>query len=95
MRTQTELFLPNKKIFVGYLTAGQREKAYMIRAAQALHEGGIDVLEVGVPFSDPIADGPVIQEAMHQALLKQYSYHKTLDLIAAIHQVLPIPMILF
>lgn len=57
-----------KKRFVGYLTGGDGGVQYSIESALALVEGGVDILELGVPFSDPIADGPVIQAAMERAL---------------------------
>ena len=54
--------------FVGYLTAGDGGLARTLSAMHALVEGGVDILEVGVPFSDPIADGPIIQQAAERAL---------------------------
>jgi len=58
----------NRQAFVGYITAGHRGIAYTEQAACALVEGGVDILEIGIPFSDPIADGPIIQAAMKEAL---------------------------
>lgn len=57
-----------KKAFVAYITAGHGGEHYTQQAALALIDGGVDILEIGVPFSDPIADGPTIQHAMNQAL---------------------------
>jgi len=53
---------------IPYLTAGDPHPAATVDFAQALAEGGADVLELGVPFSDPLADGPVIQRATERAL---------------------------
>lgn len=54
--------------FIGYLTAGDPDEAATLALAKALDRAGADVLELGVPFSDPIADGPVIQRASARAL---------------------------
>ncbi|HEY2798941.1 MAG TPA: tryptophan synthase subunit alpha [Thermoanaerobaculia bacterium] len=54
--------------FIGYLTAGDPDADATVRLAGALSRAGADVLELGVPFSDPIADGPVLQRAASRAL---------------------------
>ncbi|WP_454118786.1 tryptophan synthase subunit alpha [Microbacterium lacticum] len=54
--------------FVGYLPLGYPDLATSIEAAVALAESGADILELGPPYSDPVMDGPVIQEATHAAL---------------------------
>lgn len=81
--------------FVGYLTAGQRGLDYSLHAALALVDGGVDILEIGVPFSDPVADGIVIQEAMLDALKKNVSIMDVLQLIKKIRNHSSIPIILF
>ena len=53
---------------IGYVTAGDPEPRFTPRIAEALVKGGVDILELGVPFSDPIADGPTIQAASVRAL---------------------------
>jgi tryptophan synthase alpha chain len=53
---------------IGYVTAGDPEPRLTPRIAEALVKGGVDILELGVPFSDPIADGPTIQAASVRAL---------------------------
>ena len=53
---------------VGYLPAGFPSVEGAVAAALALAEGGVDVVEVGLPYSDPLIDGPVIQQAVHRAL---------------------------
>jgi tryptophan synthase alpha chain len=58
----------NSPAFVGFTVAGDPDKETCIRAARALIEGGTDILELGVPFSDPVADGPTIQKADERAL---------------------------
>src|SRR5215213_153786 len=58
----------HKKALVCYVTAGHPDKARSIELLRGLEHEGADVIEVGVPFSDPIADGPVIQQSSQQAL---------------------------
>jgi len=53
---------------IGYITGGDPEPKYTPRIAEALIQGGVDFLEIGIPFSDPIADGPTIQAASARAL---------------------------
>jgi tryptophan synthase alpha chain len=54
--------------FIGFTVAGDSDKETCIRVALALIEGGTDILELGIPFSDPVADGPTIQKADERAL---------------------------
>jgi tryptophan synthase alpha chain len=58
----------NSPAFIGFTVAGDPDRETCIRAARALIDGGTDVLELGVPFSDPVADGPTIQKADERAL---------------------------
>ena len=57
-----------KPAFIGFTVAGDPDKATCVRIARALIAGGTDILELGVPFSDPVADGPTIQKADERAL---------------------------
>ncbi len=81
--------------FIAYTTAGQISLKKSLQAALSLVAGGVDILEVGVPFSDPIADGPVIQKAMANALEHDVSIIDVLKLVAAIKKQANIPMVLF
>ncbi|MEI7855911.1 MAG: tryptophan synthase subunit alpha [Methanomicrobiales archaeon] len=69
-RIETAFAAPTlkKPAFIGFTVAGDPDKSSCIRIARALIEGGTDILELGVPFSDPVADGPVIQKADERAL---------------------------
>ena len=60
--------LENRAAFIAYLTAGDPDAGATVALAAALDRAGADVLELGVPFSDPIADGPVLQRAAGRAL---------------------------
>ncbi|MFZ1897324.1 tryptophan synthase subunit alpha [Methanoregula sp.] len=57
-----------KTAFIGFTVAGDPDKEISVRIAKALIDGGTDILEFGVPFSDPVADGPTIQRADDRAL---------------------------
>jgi tryptophan synthase alpha chain len=81
--------------FIGYITAGDGGMEYTEQAALALVQGGVDILEIGIPFSDPIADGPIIQRAMQRSLQNNTTVFSTLELISKLKQKANIPIILF
>lgn len=81
--------------FVGYLTAGDGGIEHTFNAAMALIAGGVNILEIGVPFSDPIADGPVIQRAANRALENNLTLDDILSLIKKLREHTDIPLILF
>jgi tryptophan synthase alpha chain len=60
--------IQNRAALIGYLPAGFPSLDGAIAAAVAMAEAGADVIEIGLPYSDPLIDGPVIQEAVHRAL---------------------------
>jgi len=61
-------YMPNRKKLVAYITTGFPSQDFTVDAALALAEAGVDTLELGMPFSDPVADGPVIEAANLKAL---------------------------
>jgi tryptophan synthase alpha chain len=69
---------------VGYLPAGFPDKDTAIKAAVAMAEAGADVIEVGLPYSDPLMDGPVIADAVYQALRNGTKVKDVLDTVQAI-----------
>ncbi len=83
----------NRAALVCYATAGHPDPATTPALWRALEESGADVLEVGVPFSDPLADGPVIQASSQRALEHGVTFARTLEMIAAAE--LTIPVVLF
>jgi len=83
------------KVLAAYLTAGDGGIQHTLDAALALIAGGIDMLEIGVPFSDPIADGPVIQRAATRALAAGTTLQEVLWLTKQIRAQSDIPLILF
>ncbi|MBU1643344.1 tryptophan synthase subunit alpha, partial [bacterium] len=72
------------KHLVAYITTGFPEKSFTVDLALALGENGVDSLELGVPFSDPVADGPVIERANFLALEKGLRFKDVLELSAQI-----------
>lgn len=81
--------------FVAYLTAGDGGIQRTFDAAMALIAGGVNILEIGVPFSDPVADGPVIQRAAARALERNTTLDDILKLIKQLREHTEIPLILF
>ena len=70
-----------RKALIPYITAGDPDPALTVRLMQALTESGCDVIELGVPFSDPMADGPVIQRSSERALAKGVSLAAVLGIV--------------
>ena len=69
---------------VGYLPAGFPDKDTAIKAALAMRDAGADVIEVGLPYSDPLMDGPVIADAVYRALRNGTKVRDVLDTVQAI-----------
>ncbi|MEA3371837.1 MAG: tryptophan synthase subunit alpha [Campylobacterota bacterium] len=72
------------KKLVAYITSGYPEKSFSIDLALALGENGVDTLELGVPFSDPVADGPLIEKANHKALELGFKFKDLLEISEAV-----------
>jgi len=71
----------NRKALIPYITAGDPDPSLTVGLMQALRESGADILELGVPFSDPMADGPVIQRSSERALAKGMSLAGVLGIV--------------
>jgi len=80
---------------VTYITAGDPDLERTGGILRALDRGGADVLEVGVPFSDPLADGPVIQRATERALAAGTTLSGVLDLLRSIREEIAAPVVIF
>jgi tryptophan synthase alpha chain len=80
---------------VTYVTAGDPDLERTAVILRALQDAGADVIEVGVPFSDPLADGIVIQRAVDRALAAGVTLSSTLQLIGRLRDELTVPIILF
>jgi tryptophan synthase alpha chain len=80
---------------VTYVTAGDPDLSRSMDVVRALDTAGADVIEVGVPFSDPLADGPVIQRASERALASGATLSKILHALSSIHNDLSAPIVIF
>jgi tryptophan synthase alpha chain len=82
-----------KSAFIGFTVAGDPDKAACIRIARALITGGTDILELGVPFSDPVADGPTIQKADERALAAGTTPDTVFEIVREIRKVSDVPIV--
>jgi tryptophan synthase alpha chain len=80
---------------IAYITAGDPSFDATLKYVLALAEAGADIIELGVPFSDPLADGPTIQRASERALKAGASLAGVLDLVRRIRQSSQVPLVLF
>ena len=71
-----------RKALIPFITAGDPDAALTVPLMRALVEAGADIIELGVPFSDPMADGPTIQRASERALARGMRLRKVLELVA-------------
>lgn len=79
--------------FIGFTVAGDPDEATSLRIAKALIDGGTDILELGIPFSDPVADGPVIQRADDRALAAGTDPDTVFRLVRAIREYSDVPLV--
>lgn len=79
----TRLRAAGRKALIPYVTAGDPHPAVTVPLMHALVEAGADILELGIPFSDPMADGPVIQQACERALLHHTGLRQVLEMVRA------------
>ena len=84
-----------RKSFVAYISAGDPSLDATVELAVAMGEAGVDVLELGVPFSDPMADGPAIQASYERALKAGATLRGVLDAVRRIRARSPLPLLLF
>lgn len=82
------------KALVGYVTAGDPNLQELPKIIKTLEQGGVDIIEVGVPFSDPLADGPVIQQAGQRALQNGFSLLKMFETLETIRPITDVPLVL-
>lgn len=97
MNTIKEVFQKNKAqgnaCLIGYITAGDPTPEQTPKIAEALINGGVDILELGLPFSDPIADGPTIQAASIRALKAGTTPLKVLEIAKEIKSKHDVPVV--
>lgn len=83
----------NKKAFIAFLTCGDPDLDTTAAAVRAAAENGADLIELGIPFSDPTAEGPVIQNANYRALKGGVTTDKIFTLVKTLRQDVKIPMV--
>lgn len=76
----------HKKALIPYITAGDPHPKHTVALLHAMVKSGADMIELGIPFSDPMADGPVIQRASERALMHKVGLTKVLELVAEFRQ---------
>lgn len=76
----------NRKALISFITAGDPHPDHTLELMHALVEGGSDLIELGIPFSDPMADGPVIQAACERALKHDTSLQDVLNIVKKFRQ---------
>lgn len=97
MSKVSEIFRVNralgKETLIGYFPAGFPTFEESLEACVAMCESGVDILELGVPYSDPVMDGPVIQEATELALQNGFKLSRIFDLVKAISNRVETPVL--
>lgn len=89
-----QTFQKKQKLLSIYFSAGHPELEDTLPILQALQDSGADMVEIGLPFSDPLADGPTIQESSTRALLNGMTTEKLFDQLQNIRQSIHIPLVL-
>ena len=88
-----ELKERGEKAFITYMTAGLPDMEHMKKLIRAQEEAGTDVLELGIPFSDPTADGPVIQDASYRSIQKGTNLKKIFEAVEEVRRDCGIPIV--
>ncbi len=84
----------SEKALVAFITAGDPDLASTKELFSAIEEGGADIIELGVPFSDPLADGPIIQASSQRSLKSGTTLKKIIQLVREIRQSSQLPLVL-
>lgn len=83
----------NKKALITYITAGLPNMDKTVEIVKAQAEAGVDVIELGIPFSDPVADGPVIQDASYRSILNGTNLTMCFDAMKEIRKDCEVPIV--
>lgn len=84
----------DRAALVAYLPAGYPDLPTSLETVRAVAQSGADIVEVGVPYTDPLMDGPVIQQAATQALSAGFRFAQTLDAVRAVHEAGAVPVVM-
>ena len=79
---------------IAYVAGGDPNQKYSLKIIESMIEGGADIIEIGVPFSDPIADGPTIQASVLRALNSGTTFNSILDIVNNINKISDVPIVL-
>src|SRR5437667_186311 len=90
-----ELKRQGKKAFIPFITAGDPDLKMTINLVPELERAGSHIVELGIPFSDPLADGPTIQRSSERALRHRYRLADYLEAVREIRKRASVPLILF
>jgi tryptophan synthase alpha chain len=90
-----ELKQKGRAAFIPYITAGDPDLDATEKLLVGLAENGADIIELGIPFSDPMADGPTIQAASDRALKNYFTLDNLFEMLARVQRKISIPIILF
>jgi tryptophan synthase alpha chain len=88
-----ELRKTGRKAFIPYITAGDPDIGTTGKIVRALESAGADIIELGIPFSDPMADGPTIQRAIKRSLDNGCTVKKVFDLVRALRKDVKVPIV--
>lgn len=91
--SRIEKAFENGKAFIAFLTAGDPDLASTFKYVLEMEKAGADLIEIGIPFSDPIAEGPVIQEADLRALSGGVTTDQIFDMVARLRKETEIPIV--
>ena len=83
----------NGKAFIPFITCGDPDLETTAKVVRAMVDAGADLIELGIPFSDPTAEGPVIQEANVRALAGGATTDKIFDLVRNLRKDVTVPMV--
>jgi len=89
-----DVFSLNRKVFIGYITLGFPSLKENFDIICALQEAGVNILELGIPFSDPLADGPIIQESSEISLKRGLQVKDVFKFASKIKKVIDIPLVI-
>jgi tryptophan synthase alpha chain len=90
-----ELKSRKQKAFIPFITAGDPDLETTVRLVSEMEQSGSDIVELGIPFSDPVADGPTIQRSSERALAHRYRISDYLAAVSEIRRSSEIPIVLF
>jgi tryptophan synthase alpha chain len=93
MKRLAEVFSRRNKALIGFLTIGYPNIETTLKAIPALALGGCDIVELGIPYSDPLADGPIIQSASLQALKNGITPEVCLEIVGKLRKITEVPLI--